>query len=158
MSILLQSVDKVLLVLGGVYLWLRQSRKAGAPSAAASSTKEQGMVVGMPAFEPVVVVQIPMCNERECYRQSITAACRLDWPQDKLVIQVRFRFFLVKTGLDFSPSNFISGGSCLGQNASSVVASAPPLAQDGPICSSWQEKPASCQRPLSWHDSPCWLV
>ncbi|GAQ86123.1 cellulose synthase [Klebsormidium nitens] len=87
-AFLLQSVDKVLLVAAGVYLGLRRSGKAGAPSVAAATTQDEGTVVGMPAYEPAVVVQIPMCNERECYRQSITAACRLDWPQDKLVIQV----------------------------------------------------------------------
>ncbi|XP_030938479.1 glucomannan 4-beta-mannosyltransferase 2 [Quercus lobata] len=37
---------------------------------------------------PVVLVQIPMFNEREVYKVSIGAACGLSWPSDRLVIQV----------------------------------------------------------------------
>ncbi|GAV61779.1 Glyco_tranf_2_3 domain-containing protein, partial [Cephalotus follicularis] len=37
---------------------------------------------------PVVLVQIPMFNEREVYKISIGAACGLSWPSDRLVIQV----------------------------------------------------------------------
>nr|AAX98242.1 putative glucosyltransferase [Chara globularis] len=37
---------------------------------------------------PRVMIQIPMFNERECYKISIGACSRLDWPRDKLVIQV----------------------------------------------------------------------
>ncbi|CAK9133509.1 unnamed protein product [Ilex paraguariensis] len=37
---------------------------------------------------PMVLVQIPMCNEKEVYAQSISAACQLDWPKDRLLIQV----------------------------------------------------------------------
>lgn len=37
---------------------------------------------------PVVLVQIPMFNEREVYKVSIGAACGLSWPTDRLVIQV----------------------------------------------------------------------
>jgi cellulose synthase/poly-beta-1,6-N-acetylglucosamine synthase-like glycosyltransferase len=37
---------------------------------------------------PMVLVQIPMCNEKEVYTTSISAACQLDWPKDRLLIQV----------------------------------------------------------------------
>ncbi|KAK4764963.1 hypothetical protein SAY86_026053 [Trapa natans] len=37
---------------------------------------------------PMVLVQIPMCNEKEVYEQSISSVCRLDWPKDRLLIQV----------------------------------------------------------------------
>ncbi|CAH8386031.1 unnamed protein product [Eruca vesicaria subsp. sativa] len=37
---------------------------------------------------PVVLVQIPMFNEREVYKLSIGAASGLAWPSDRLVIQV----------------------------------------------------------------------
>ncbi|CAN6203877.1 unnamed protein product [Urochloa humidicola] len=37
---------------------------------------------------PMVLVQIPMFNERQVYRLSIGAACGLSWPSDRLVIQV----------------------------------------------------------------------
>ncbi|KAH9627049.1 hypothetical protein KSS87_023737 [Heliosperma pusillum] len=37
---------------------------------------------------PMVLVQIPMFNEREVYQISIGAACGLSWPSDRIVIQV----------------------------------------------------------------------
>lgn len=37
---------------------------------------------------PMVLVQIPMCNEREVYEQSISAVCQIDWPKDRLLVQV----------------------------------------------------------------------
>ncbi|WJX84752.1 Glucomannan 4-beta-mannosyltransferase 9, variant 2 [Trifolium repens] len=37
---------------------------------------------------PMVVVQIPMYNEREVYQLSIGAACGLSWPSDRIIIQV----------------------------------------------------------------------
>ncbi|KAG2633700.1 hypothetical protein PVAP13_2NG029600 [Panicum virgatum] len=37
---------------------------------------------------PMVLVQIPMFNEKQVYRLSIGAACGLSWPSDRLVIQV----------------------------------------------------------------------
>lgn len=37
---------------------------------------------------PVVLIQIPMFNEKEVYKISIGAACGLSWPSDRLVIQV----------------------------------------------------------------------
>ncbi|KQK01951.1 probable mannan synthase 6 [Brachypodium distachyon] len=42
---------------------------------------------GSMAF-PMVLVQIPMYNEREVYHLSIGAACRLTWPADRLIVQV----------------------------------------------------------------------
>ncbi|CAL9005818.1 unnamed protein product [Prunus brigantina] len=36
---------------------------------------------------PMVLVQIPMYNEREVYQLSIGAACRLSWPSDRIIIQ-----------------------------------------------------------------------
>ncbi|KAK6163486.1 hypothetical protein DH2020_000350 [Rehmannia glutinosa] len=43
--------------------------------------------MGNEAF-PLVLVQIPMFNEKEVYKISIGAACNLSWPADRLVIQV----------------------------------------------------------------------
>ncbi|KAL6861302.1 hypothetical protein ACP4OV_017002 [Aristida adscensionis] len=37
---------------------------------------------------PMVLVQIPMYNEREVYKLSIAAACGLSWPSDRLIVQV----------------------------------------------------------------------
>ncbi|KAI5002101.1 hypothetical protein ZWY2020_026751 [Hordeum vulgare] len=39
-------------------------------------------------FFPMVLVQIPMYNEREVYQLSIGAACRLTWPAERLIVQV----------------------------------------------------------------------
>ncbi|KAH0458670.1 hypothetical protein IEQ34_011484 [Dendrobium chrysotoxum] len=39
-------------------------------------------------FYPMVLVQIPMYNEKEVYKLSIRAACNLDWPFDRMIIQV----------------------------------------------------------------------
>ncbi|GMI80561.1 CELLULOSE SYNTHASE LIKE A9, RESISTANT TO AGROBACTERIUM TRANSFORMATION 4 [Hibiscus trionum] len=37
---------------------------------------------------PMVLIQIPMYNEKEVYQLSIGAACGLSWPSDRIVIQV----------------------------------------------------------------------
>ncbi|XP_048498948.1 glucomannan 4-beta-mannosyltransferase 9 isoform X2 [Beta vulgaris subsp. vulgaris] len=37
---------------------------------------------------PMVLVQIPMYNEKEVYQLSIGAACGLSWPSDRIVVQV----------------------------------------------------------------------
>nr|CAB3470915.1 unnamed protein product [Digitaria exilis] len=37
---------------------------------------------------PMVLVQIPMYNEREVYQVSIGAACGLSWPADRIIVQV----------------------------------------------------------------------
>ncbi|KAM7531641.1 hypothetical protein LguiB_035051 [Lonicera macranthoides] len=37
---------------------------------------------------PLVLVQIPMYNEKEVYQLSIGAACGLSWPSDRIIIQV----------------------------------------------------------------------
>ncbi|KAA8550235.1 hypothetical protein F0562_001919 [Nyssa sinensis] len=47
----------------------------------------EDLEIGNSAF-PVVLVQMPMFNEKEVYKISIGAACGLSWPSDRLVIQV----------------------------------------------------------------------
>ncbi|GAU20319.1 hypothetical protein TSUD_338000 [Trifolium subterraneum] len=37
---------------------------------------------------PMVLIQIPMYNEKEVYKLSIGAVCGLSWPTDRLVVQV----------------------------------------------------------------------
>ncbi|XP_078164467.1 putative glucomannan 4-beta-mannosyltransferase 2 [Carex rostrata] len=37
---------------------------------------------------PMVLVQIPMYNEKEVYHLSIRAACALTWPPDRIIIQI----------------------------------------------------------------------
>nr|GEV83190.1 mannan synthase 1-like [Tanacetum cinerariifolium] len=37
---------------------------------------------------PMVLVQIPMFNEKEVYKLSIGSVCSLKWPSDRLIVQV----------------------------------------------------------------------
>ncbi|XP_061368724.1 glucomannan 4-beta-mannosyltransferase 9-like [Gastrolobium bilobum] len=37
---------------------------------------------------PMVLVQVPMYNEKEVYQLSIGAACGLSWPSDRIIIQI----------------------------------------------------------------------
>jgi beta-mannan synthase len=37
---------------------------------------------------PMVLIQIPMYNEKEVCQLSIGAACRLSWPLDRMIVQV----------------------------------------------------------------------
>ncbi|KAF6150375.1 hypothetical protein GIB67_034074 [Kingdonia uniflora] len=37
---------------------------------------------------PMVLIQVPMYNEKEVYQLSIGAACGLSWPSDRIIIQV----------------------------------------------------------------------
>lgn len=39
-------------------------------------------------YYPMVLLQIPMCNEREVYQQSIAAVCVQDWPKDRMLVQI----------------------------------------------------------------------
>ncbi|KAJ1696154.1 hypothetical protein LUZ63_004666 [Rhynchospora breviuscula] len=50
-----------------------------------SADLEQG---SLPYPTPMVLVQIPMYNEKEVYKLSIGAACGLSWPSDRIFIQV----------------------------------------------------------------------
>ncbi|KAL9672104.1 hypothetical protein QQ045_028352 [Rhodiola kirilowii] len=49
---------------------------------------DEDLECGSSSNFPIVLVQIPMFNEREVYKLSIGAACGLSWPSDRLVIQV----------------------------------------------------------------------
>ncbi|XP_057739681.1 probable xyloglucan glycosyltransferase 12 [Arachis stenosperma] len=81
---LIQSLDRLVLCLG--YFWIRYKKiKNVATEDYSDLDLESGEKKG---FFPMVLVQIPMCNEREVYQQSIGAVCNLDWPKSKLLIQV----------------------------------------------------------------------
>uniref|UniRef100_A0A0E0CVS9 glucomannan 4-beta-mannosyltransferase n=1 Tax=Oryza meridionalis TaxID=40149 RepID=A0A0E0CVS9_9ORYZ len=49
---------------------------------------EEAATGGREAAFPMVLVQIPMYNEKEVYKLSIGAACALTWPPDRIIIQV----------------------------------------------------------------------
>lgn len=80
---LIQSADRLVLCLG--CLWIKfkkiKPRISGHPF-------KSNDVESLGHEYPMVLVQIPMCNEREVYEQSISAVCQIDWPKDRLLIQV----------------------------------------------------------------------
>ncbi|KAK1314714.1 putative xyloglucan glycosyltransferase 6 [Acorus calamus] len=82
---LVQSVDRTVLMLGCIYIKVRGLR----PTLKAEG-KEGDVEKGEVEEEycPMVLVQIPMCNEREVYQQSIAAVCVQDWPRERMLVQV----------------------------------------------------------------------
>ncbi|KAL1356561.1 hypothetical protein HN51_008560 [Arachis hypogaea] len=78
---LVQSLDRMLLCLGCFWIKLKKIR----PNIQGDLDFE---LEGSNSEYPMVLVQIPMCNEREVYEQSISVVCELDWPKDRLLIQV----------------------------------------------------------------------
>ncbi|KAL4284911.1 hypothetical protein GQ457_16G000290 [Hibiscus cannabinus] len=80
---LIQSADRMILSLGCFWIKYKKikPRTEGDPF-------KSGDVEGSGYVYAMVLVQIPMCNEREVYEQSISAVCQLDWPKDRLLIQV----------------------------------------------------------------------
>ncbi|CAI8599755.1 unnamed protein product [Vicia faba] len=79
----IQSVDRLVLCLGCFWIKLRKVK----PIISGDPFKVDD-VEGSVCKCPMVLVQIPMCNEREVYEQSISAVCQIDWPRDRLLIQV----------------------------------------------------------------------
>ncbi|KAF8400414.1 hypothetical protein HHK36_013712 [Tetracentron sinense] len=80
---LIQSVDRMILSLG--CFWIKYKKIK--PRIEGDPFKSED-VEGSSYEYPMVLVQIPMCNEREVYEQSISAVCQMDWPKDRLLIQV----------------------------------------------------------------------
>ncbi|CAH1443990.1 unnamed protein product [Lactuca virosa] len=79
---LVQSLDRFVLCLGCFLIRVMKMK----PVAKQTLTDlESGEGDG---FFPMVLVQIPMCNEKEVYQQSIGAVCNLNWPKSKILIQV----------------------------------------------------------------------
>ncbi|XP_050209378.1 probable xyloglucan glycosyltransferase 12 [Mercurialis annua] len=81
---IIQSLDRLVLCLGCFWIRFKKIKpipKGGSLNAADLESGENG-------YFPMVLVQIPMCNEKEVYQQSIAACCNLDWPKSKILIQV----------------------------------------------------------------------
>lgn len=76
---MIQSLDRMVLCLG--CFWIKYRKLKPVIDEAAFDIEDSSNL-------PMVLVQIPMCNEREVYAQSIGAACQLDWPKDRILIQV----------------------------------------------------------------------
>ncbi|EPS69365.1 hypothetical protein M569_05401, partial [Genlisea aurea] len=75
----IQSLDRLILCLGCVYIKFKRIK----PTIISDDPE-----LGLANYHPMVLVQIPMCNEKEVYVLSISAACQLDWPRDRFLIQI----------------------------------------------------------------------
>ncbi|GMP48628.1 hypothetical protein CsSME_00015915 [Camellia sinensis var. sinensis] len=80
---LVQSLDRLVLVLG--CFWIKFRRLKPVAVMDYSQDSEQAMNVD---DYPMVMVQIPMCNEREVYQQSIASVCVQDWPRERMLVQI----------------------------------------------------------------------
>ncbi|CAL4973872.1 unnamed protein product [Urochloa decumbens] len=80
---LIQSADRLILCLGCLWIKLRSIK----PVAKSGGKSSDDVEAGAGEF-PMVLVQIPMCNEKEVYQQSIGAVCSLDWPRSNFLVQV----------------------------------------------------------------------
>lgn len=80
---IIQSLDRLILCLGCLYINLKKIK----PTVDGDPFRADDPEGAIHAY-PMVLVQIPMCNEREVYEMSISAVCRLDWPNERLLIQV----------------------------------------------------------------------
>ncbi|XVF14142.1 hypothetical protein REPUB_Repub09cG0032000 [Reevesia pubescens] len=76
---LIQSLDRLVLCLG--CFWIKYKKLKARIEGRAYDIEDGSSF-------PMVLVQIPMCNEREVFAQSIAAACQVDWPKDRILIQV----------------------------------------------------------------------
>ncbi|KAK6116048.1 hypothetical protein DH2020_008317 [Rehmannia glutinosa] len=79
---LIQSMDRLILCLGCFWIKIRNIKPVAKQGL---MDLESGDGDG---YFPMVLVQIPMCNEKEVYQQSIAAVCNLDWPKGRLLIQI----------------------------------------------------------------------
>ncbi|KAM1031665.1 hypothetical protein ACFX2C_035422 [Malus domestica] len=91
---LIQSVDRVVLVLGCFWMKFRRVKPKAVmeyktTSSSSSNNVEEGNAENVNLEDyPMVLLQIPMCNEREVYHQSIAAVCIQDWPKERMLVQV----------------------------------------------------------------------
>ncbi|XP_077216621.1 putative xyloglucan glycosyltransferase 5 [Tasmannia lanceolata] len=81
---IIQSLDRLVLCIG--CFWIKYKKIK--PRVEGGDPFNSEDVEGSGYEYPMVLVQIPMCNEREVYEQSISAVCQIDWPKDRLLIQV----------------------------------------------------------------------
>ncbi|CAO2824629.1 unnamed protein product [Amaranthus hypochondriacus] len=80
---MIQSLDRLVLCLGCFWIKFKKIKpKFEAEPFMSNDAENPG------SNHPMVLVQIPMCNEKEVYEQSISAVCQLDWPKDRILIQV----------------------------------------------------------------------
>eukprot|EP00250_Pteridium_aquilinum_P009455 c18679_g1_i1 orf=1-747(-) len=74
---LIQSVDRITQCLGCVWIKLKGIKPVPKVQSLETGDAEQPY-----SGYPMVLIQIPMCNEKEVYQQSIGAVAQMDWPRD----------------------------------------------------------------------------
>ncbi|XP_073119800.1 probable xyloglucan glycosyltransferase 12 [Henckelia pumila] len=79
---LVQSVDRLILCLGCFWIKFKNLKPVAKQELVDLESGDGG------GYFPMVLVQIPMCNEKEVYQQSIAAVCSLDWPKGRMLIQI----------------------------------------------------------------------
>ncbi|KAG6535453.1 probable xyloglucan glycosyltransferase 6 [Zingiber officinale] len=84
---LIQSVDRVVLTLGCFYIRLRGLKPVAQIDYGNQRELDGGNAIDVDEY-PKVLLQIPMCNEREVYQQSIAAVCAQDWPRERMLVQI----------------------------------------------------------------------
>ncbi|KAL2610670.1 hypothetical protein R1flu_029243 [Riccia fluitans] len=80
---LIQSADRVILCLGCAWIKIKDLKPIPKKETLESDDAENPY-----SAYPMVLLQIPMCNEREVYEQSISAVCQIEWPRDRMLVQV----------------------------------------------------------------------
>ncbi|GMH02466.1 hypothetical protein Nepgr_004305 [Nepenthes gracilis] len=80
---LVQSVDRAILMLGCIWIKLRRIKPMAVMKYSSEDPENQNV-----ENYPMVLVQIPMCNEREVYQHSIGAVCVQDWPKERMLVQI----------------------------------------------------------------------
>ncbi|KAL6659174.1 hypothetical protein ACP70R_003214 [Stipagrostis hirtigluma subsp. patula] len=96
---MVQSVDRVLLCLGCFWIKLRgiKPRANVSPSSSGKPRRRKNAADvenggdaddDADGYFPMVLVQMPMCNEKEVYETSISHVCQMDWPRDRMLVQV----------------------------------------------------------------------
>ncbi|VAH70594.1 unnamed protein product [Triticum turgidum subsp. durum] len=90
---MVQSIDRILLCLGCFWIKLRGIKpglKAAASKRGSKYADENDLEDGddLGAYFPMVLLQMPMCNEKEVYETSISHVCQIDWPRDRMLVQV----------------------------------------------------------------------
>ncbi|KAF6144327.1 hypothetical protein GIB67_024554 [Kingdonia uniflora] len=80
---LIQSVDRIVLMLGCFWVKFRSLKPVASEEFGNGDIENENS-----GDYPMVLIQIPMCNEREVYQQSIAAVCVQDWPRERMLVQV----------------------------------------------------------------------
>uniref|UniRef100_A0A0E0I9B2 Glycosyltransferase 2-like domain-containing protein n=1 Tax=Oryza nivara TaxID=4536 RepID=A0A0E0I9B2_ORYNI len=83
---MVQSVDRLVLCLGCFWIKLRGIKPVADTSISNDDIEATAGDGG--GYFPMVLIQMPMCNEKEVYETSISHVCQIDWPRERMLVQV----------------------------------------------------------------------